>query len=133
MATTQLDFELKQGTMLRGMAGDIKSRYDNIMSFLYDSDYKGTGNYKESALFWATVISDFFSTEKDVTTFTLAIQKSLKNKNDLWLDEKWKKLMRIQLPIQIRRRMDGFTQVAKLAIMDEPRQMTQSKPIQWWE
>ena len=52
--------------------------------------------------------------------YTILINQALQKQINLWTSDKWKYLMKIQLPIQYRKRMAEFTQVPKLGTMLTP-------------
>lgn len=127
----QLEYEMRQSSMLRGVSLKIKRDYMYLIYKLYDEEFVGEGDYKESAGEWALIISDFFTTE-DIEKYTILVEKARRNKINLWESASWKRHMRIQLPRQFRKRMVEYTQVPRLATMSVPTE-EKKKIIDRWE
>ena len=114
---TLLEHEAKQGIMLRAMTGDIKKEFNDIMNKLY-TNYT-CDDYNDAAAEWAMIVADYFTGEA-MRKYTILINQALQKQINLWTSDKWKYLMKIQLPIQYRKRMAEFTQVPKLGTMLTP-------------
>lgn len=117
--------------MLRAASLDIKRDYEDIIYKLYDEEYKGSGDYKNSAAEWAMIISDYFSTN-EISIYTTIINNSLKKERNLWEDKKWRLLMKIKVPQQFRKRMCEFTQVPRLATMSPSPKAYEKKEDEDW-
>ena len=126
---TAIEYEIKQSTMLRSISGDIKRKYLKIIKNLYNPKYKGEGDYMKSAEDWNGIISDLFFDDEE---YLIVLELSIGKKVDLWKDEEWNSLMRIILPKQFRKRMASYTQVPKLAVMDDVREKVEDRPKKWW-
>jgi len=130
---TALEYEQKTGVMLRAITDEVKRRFDNVMTLLYDNTYKSDSDYRKAAKEWAVIITDFFDDEDVFEDYTALIQLYLENKENIWDDKEWRLLMRMELPKQFRKLMKTFTQVPRLAAIDEIRDIHDKKQIKWWK
>jgi len=129
---TALEYEQKTGVMVRGITADVKKRYSGVIKNLYNPEYKGPGDYAKSAEDWHNILSDLcVETDGSLSDYLATIEMAFKIKHDLWQDDEWKTLMRVDLPIQFRKRMDTFTLVPKLAAMDEPQEKEVVQEEEW--
>lgn len=114
-----LEHEVKQGIMLRAMSGDIKKIFNDVMHKLYTRYTKGDD--EDPAAEWAMIIADFFN-DKEMKKYTILLNKLIVDGINPWESKRWIILMKIQLPLQYRRRMSEFTQVPKLGTMLAPKE-----------
>jgi len=114
---TDLEYEMKQSTMLRGISLDIRRRYEDIMKQLHDDVTKKEEDFIASCAEWSIIIGDFVSDLDDMGDLLALIESYKDKKIDMWMDYDWRLLMRMELPKYFRKRMESFTQVPKLASM----------------
>ena len=117
---TVLETEMRIGAMIRTMSGDVRDSFRQQVYELYDADEEAkTKTYKEACARWHWNLIVYCDDVDIVNKYIAFIQIAYRKKMDLDNSEIWKQLMRIVLPSQFIKKIEGLTQVPRLAIMDK--------------
>ena len=117
-----LEYEMKNSAMIRKMSGEVRDAYKSQIYELFDADENATGEnitYKEACARWHWIIVVYTTNMEEMSEYLDIIELSFDNKINLDEDLKWKRMMRLVLSPQFKTTMHSFTQVPRLAILNQ--------------
>ena len=105
--------------MTRGIMGDVRKGFYEFKARLYSVDYQGDGDFMHSALEFSNFVGNFFWSPELKHTMQLIIEKSMKDKKDLWNNEKWLLYLRQYADIEFEKKVSEIrSAIAVLSSMD---------------
>jgi len=123
-----LDDQVKTGTMIRVMSGDIRDSFKRRVYKMYGLDpSEDVEDLQEEnpIAFWCAEwhwdLLVYCPTPKIAMKYISIIQYAYRNDINLNEDKDWLQLMRVVLPVQFIQKTKYFQQVSQLAMMDETR------------
>ena len=117
---TQLEYEMKSSTMIRMIAADIREAFKKQTEELYaDENGKLSEPYRKSCARWDIIIATYCNSIEQIQYLHMLVEKAFQMKVDLDKCPKWKMLMRAIIPPEFIKKMNRFTQVPQMAIMDK--------------
>jgi len=125
--------ETKVGVMTRTMTRDVKDSVIRKIEQLYsDENGEFKEEYRKGCAEWHWNIVAYFKDPKKISAFTTIIELLYTRKIDPRKDEKFKRLMRKNFPVQFIEKVNNIgTQVPVLAVMDDT--LEQKEVIHPWE
>lgn len=115
-----MEYEMKNSVMIRKMSGEVRDAYQAQVYELYDADmHTSTPTYKESCARWHWLILVYSNNMEEVSEYLEIIEAAYMSEMDLDEELGWKQMMRLFLSIEFKKTMHSFTQVPRLAILNQ--------------
>ena len=118
---TNLENEVKVGTMIRRLSGEVRDAMKDQIYELYSDEEGNVEGYRESCARWHWLLLVYSTDMQVARKFIGYIQIAFRKKTNLDKSDKWKFIMRMFLPEEAVKQIKSgaFTQVPKLSIINQ--------------
>ena len=127
---TNLENEMRIGTMIRRLSGEVRDAMRNQVYELYADEKGNLEGYRKSCARWHWLILVYCGNMKLARRYIGYIQVAFSKGVDLDKSERWRLLMRMFLPEEAVKQIKSgaFTQVPKLSIINQTPLAHRGKP-----